>query len=151
MIAPSQYVTNMAMQINSEQAQIVPEPTRKTDLQAAPTGMPSRAAEVGQQTRPWEGTSIVPPTNPPGPAVTAAFQGVGIHGQAAIPNTSGVVNPGVVGNSQGGIGAAGAMPEVAVRNQFMRDFGSPYGPQGFPPPPPMMQPAGPMGPGVRGK
>lgn len=164
----------MAMQMNSQQMQTAPEPPKKADpqnVQAAPTGIPTRTAaepplgnafpaQVNQQARMWEGPARSTQANPPGPPLANAFPGMGSPGQAGALNTPGVVNPdlpvrgpfpGVVGYSPGGMVAPGAIPEVpAVRNQFMRDAGLPFGPQGFPPPPPMMlQPIGPINPEVR--
>ena len=156
----------MAMQMNSQQIQTAPEPTKKADpqnLQAAPTGIPTRPAaepalgnafpvQGNQQTRMWEGSARPTQANPPGPPLANAFPGMGSAGQSGLPNPSGVVNPdlpargpfpSVIGYSPGGM----VFPGV---NQFIRDAGLPFGPQGFPPPPPMTWPPfGSMSPEVR--
>ena len=162
--------------------QTTPEPPKKADpqnVQAAPTGIPTRTAaepplgnifpaQVNQQattttttttTWMWEGPARPTQANPTGPPLANAFPGMGSPGQAGVLNTSGLVNPdlpvrgpfpGVVGYSSGGMVAPGAIREVPVRNQFLRDAGLSFGPQGFPPPPPMMlQPIGPISPEVR--
>ena len=153
------------MQMNSQQIQTAPEPTKKADpqnLQAAPTGIPTRPAaepalgnafpaQGNQQTRMWEGSARPTQANPPGPPLANTFPGMGSAGQSGLPNPFGVVNPdlpvrgpfpSVIGYSPGGM----VSPEV---NQFIRDAGLPFGPQGFPPPPPMLPPIGSLSPEVR--
>ena len=172
-MVPPQNVTNMGMQINNQQMQTATEQTKKADpqnLQAAPAGTPTRTtaeppmgntfpAQVNQQARPWEYVVRATPANPSGPPSGSAFPGVVSPGQGGILNSAGMVTPefpvrssfpGIASYGQGGMVAPGAIPEVPVRSPFARDAGLPYGPQGFPPPPPMMiQPAATIGPEVR--
>jgi len=150
-------MTNMAMQINSQQIQTKTEQTKKPDpkiMQAAPAVTPTRSAaepavrnafpaQVNQQARMWEGSVRASQTNPAMPPLTSALPAVGGPGQVGIMNTSGVVNPVLSGRS--------SFPDMAGYNQgVMSPPGAvlSYDLHGFPPPL-STHPAGPMSPEVR--
>lgn len=140
--APSQNVTNMAMQINTQQIPVVSEQSRKPEpssQQAAPTGTPATRplaerplgntfpGEGNLQPQPaWRGPGTAMPPISAGPP----YPGVTSPGQGGVLNYPGMVSPG------------GTQP-FPTRSTFQRDAGMPYGPLGFPPPPPhLLDPMG---------
>ncbi|KAJ7385037.1 CD40 signaling pathway [Desmophyllum pertusum] len=152
---PPHNVTNMAMQLNSqqiphavnEQVSRKPEPA---NLQAAQTGTPARPA--------WEGPGRAIPTVSAGPPLPSNYPGVTSPGQRAVLDHSGVVpgqravldHSGVVPGQRGVLDHSGVVPgQRAVLDHsgvVPGQRGVPFStgmPYGFPPPPPsFLEPMG---------
>ena len=144
---PPRSVTNMAMQTNSQQIPAVNEQTRKPEpanLQTAQPGtpvIPPAAPPLGNtfpaEGHTWQSANRAAPFSP-GPFTPAPFAPAGPPLRSPIP--------GVTGTGQGGVMNQSGMVSPGFNPPFPRDTGMPYGPHGFPAPPPMIDPMGMTGP-----